>query len=143
MLEFWLAATNDRFITTSPANSTPSPWTKKAVSPFGVRGTDHHEPHAHAAQVEHVLPIEGDVGDAPAHVSEARGHRGRKAREVLHLRRPPSANSASFGRGADVLRRGGKRVVAHRVLDGEVGAREIQLLFLLTLAASRMTTSPF
>ena len=33
MLEFWLAATNDWFITTSPANNTSSPSTKNTVSP--------------------------------------------------------------------------------------------------------------
>ena len=94
-LELALADTNDWFITTSPEKSTLSPSTKKPVSPFVCVGPTSMNLDAHAAQIERVIAVEGDVSRASLRVLQQPPWTGERLAKLPIVVIPDSANSAS------------------------------------------------
>ena len=127
MLDTWVAARNELFITTSPENSTPSPSTKSAGVAARVRRADDEKPHADAAQIQHVVAIERDVGLAAGGVLQQLGRQRRPAGEGLDLLGAALGELGLLHVRVHVFRRGGKRQVAGRVLGVKMRGRDEQL----------------
>ena len=110
MLELALAETNDLFITTSPAKSTPSPSTNATVSPLVwvgptmIRRT-RTPPRSSTCSLSKVMSAARRV--APASSSPVNGERPANA---CTWRMPPSSKSASCCFALTYLADGGNAV---------------------------------